>query len=434
MSSLWWVPSLVVFGTTALIVIGVVYVVRLRRRRAIASGRIADPRPESIEQLEIRAGQALVQADEAVRHGAEELAFAMAQFGPDATASFAEALENARATLSSAFERRQLLSDVTPDTDAERRSWSTSILEACAEIESTLSEQTSAFVDRRTDERTAPERLAAVRTMRDEIEARVPDAEARIARLSKLYAARAFADQRDAVPKAREQLAVADRALADADAALESAEPAVPHLEKAENACAAASAALDALARAEDRLASADAELRSTISDAERALTEAAGLRDASELPDAAEHITARMAELRGELDAVAAATGPQTPLLSIDSIRSAHAALDDALASARSAQRRIDTARDALTGALFSARSHLESAREFIAANRGRVGADARTRLAEAERQLSLAEAAADPVEAVDIARTSARLAQDAGDLAHYDAGPRTAPIMRGR
>ncbi|WP_166982853.1 hypothetical protein [Paramicrobacterium fandaimingii] len=432
MSSLWWVPSLVVFGTTALIVVGIVVAVRARRRTAIASGRIADPRPESIEQLEVRAGQALVQADEAVRRGAEEHAFALAQFGPATTAAFTAALESARARLSDAFELRQRLSDVTPDTDADRRSWSERILEACTEIETQLEQQTTAFINKRSQERNAPDRLAALRTMRAQIDERIPDAEARLARLTKLYAARAFADQRDAVSTVRAQLTVAADEIERADAAARTAEPAVPSLEKAESACTEAAAALDALTRTEERLAAADAEQRSAIAEAESALGHAAELRDASDLPEAAERISAGITELRAVLDAVAAATGPQAPLRTIDTVRSAQASLDDALASARSAQQRIDNAREALGGALFSAGSHLDTAREFISANRGRVGADARTRLAEAERQLALADAAADPVEAVDIARRAARLAQDAGDLAHYDAGPRTAPVKR--
>ncbi|WP_167132821.1 hypothetical protein [Paramicrobacterium chengjingii] len=434
MSSLWWVPSLVVFGTTALIVVGIVVAVRARRRTAIASGRIADPRPESIEQLEVRAGQALVHADEAVRRGTEEHAFAAAQFGAAATSAFTAALENARGRLSEAFELRQRLSDVTPDTDADRRSWSARILEACTELEAALEQQTTTFVDKRSQERNAPDRLAALRTVRAQINERIPDAEARLARLTKLYAAQAFADQRDAVSTARAQLAVAADEIKRADAAASTADPAVPSLKKAESACNAAASALDSLARAEERLAAADAELRSTIAEAERGLTEAAELRDASGIPEAAERIAAAMVELRAVLDTVTSAAGPQAPLHTIDTVRSAQATLDDALASARSAQRRIDNAREALSGALFSAHSHLDSTREFISANRGRVGADARTRLAEAERQLALADAAADPVEAVDIARRTARLAQDAGDLARYDAGPRTAPLMRGR
>ena len=114
-------------------------------------------------------------------------------------------------------------------------------------------------------------------------------------------------------------------------------------------------------------------------------------------------------------------------PLARLDAVREAESRLDAALSSARSRQQRLDSAREALRGALFSARSHLEVASAFIGDHPGRVGPDARTRLAEAERQLALAQAANDPVEALDIARRVSRLAQDADALARYDAGPST-------
>jgi len=99
-------------------------------------------------------------------------------------------------------------------------------------------------------------------------------------------------------------------------------------------------------------------------------------------------------------------------------------------LAEARSNVERIKNAQAALRGAVFSANSYIEVAADFITSNRSRVGPEARTRLAEAERQIVLAGASADPVEALDIARRAARLAQDADALARYDAGPRQAPI----
>ena len=74
------------------------------------------------------------------------------------------------------------------------------------------------------------------------------------------------------------------------------------------------------------------------------------------------------------------------------------------------------------LGGALVAARSHIAAARDCIAERRGVVGAPARTRLAEAERQLMLAEAEDDPVSALDIARRAVRHADDAEALARYD------------
>lgn len=434
MNALWWLPSVIVFGTTALIIIGIVAAVKAARRRGIASGRIADSGPEPLEKLEIRAGQALVQADEATRRGAEELAFAAAQFGPEATADFAKTLEVARTSLSRAFELRQKLSDVEPDTDAERRTWSEQVLDLCTRVETELSEQIGLFTGKRAEERDAPQRLAALRSRIDEVTTRIPDAEAALVRLAKLYRPQAFADQADAVQTAEAQLAIATGEVEKADAAADAVTPTTPALDRAEQACSAAAEALDSVARVEKRLAEADVELRQTVAAATSALDEAAELRDSSELPDAATTIAAAITELRSILDGIATADGPAAPLADLDRVRAGQHTLDDALATARTAQRRIDNARSALDGALFSARTHLETARELISKGRGRVGADARTRLSEAERQLALAEAASDPVEALDIARRVSRLAQDADALARYDAGPRVAPVARGR
>src|SRR5690606_24360179 len=109
-------------------------------------------------------------------------------------------------------------------------------------------------------------------------------------------------------------------------------------------------------------------------------------------------------------------------PLLELERLRQANAALDASMASARNQQRRLDGARTALAGALVQARSQLATTGDFIAGRRGGVGAAARTRLAEAERLLMLAEAETDPVAALDLARSSATHSRDADALARYD------------
>ena len=94
---------------------------------------------------------------------------------------------------------------------------------------------------------------------------------------------------------------------------------------------------------------------------------------------------------------------------------------LDTALASARNQEQRLSHARTALTGALLGAHSQIDEARRAMSG--GRAGVDARTRLAEAERQLMLAESEADPVEALDAARRATTAARDADALARYAA-----------
>ncbi|MEQ1737047.1 MAG: hypothetical protein ABL886_11670, partial [Rhodoglobus sp.] len=107
-------------------------------------------------------------------------------------------------------------------------------------------------------------------------------------------------------------------------------------------------------------------------------------------------------------------------PVAALDSIGDAVAALDLALASARNQAQRLEHARTAYLGTVVSATNQIATAREFIA--RHGAGADARTRLAEADRQFTVAQSAADPVEALDTIRRAVTLARDADALARYD------------
>ena len=66
---------------------------------------------------------------------------------------------------------------------------------------------------------------------------------------------------------------------------------------------------------------------------------------------------------------------------------------------------------------------SQIAAVRGFITAGGSGVGAKARSRLSEAERELVTAKAEADPVEALDTARRAVTNARDADALARYDA-----------
>jgi len=118
-------------------------------------------------------------------------------------------------------------------------------------------------------------------------------------------------------------------------------------------------------------------------------------------------------------VSAASATSGTLDPIGAIERVGEAVSGLDTALATARNQQQRLEHARTALVGALVAARSQIGEAKSYMAGNRS--GVDARTRLAEAERQLMLAESESDPVEALDAARRSATSARDADALARY-------------
>ena len=97
---------------------------------------------------------------------------------------------------------------------------------------------------------------------------------------------------------------------------------------------------------------------------------------------------------------------------------------LGTALGGLRDAATRVRHAREQLDQAMLAARSTVDSAVEFITNRRGAVGAQARTRVAEAQRRLAEATAAAgaDPVAALAAARSAQTLAEQATAAARDD------------
>lgn len=420
---LWWLPSLIVFGTVGLGIFAGVRASAARRRRL---GRGTS---DTIAALEQQAGVALVRADDLVHRAEEEVDFAAAQFGDAAAKEFAAAVTSARDRLREAFRLHQQLADEVPDSDSQRRRWNERILELCAAVNQVIDAQTSGLDDRRALERDAPNRLGELDQGITATEARLVDAESTLERLARKYAPGTIASVKDAPRRARAALTDARKAIERAHVRVAERETAAEALDEASEHLLTARHALDTVSRTAAGLDAASAELAATIDRARTAVDEARQRRDAAEVPEAAAEISSAMSVVTAALAGAVVRTDLPDPLARLDVLREAESRLDAALSSARSRQQRLDSAREALRGALFSARSHLDVASSFIAGNRGRVGPDARTRLAEAERQLALAEAADDPVDALDTARRVSRLAQDADALARYDVGPGTAP-----
>jgi chromosome segregation ATPase len=423
---LWWVPSLIVFGTAGFAVAVTMRLAAARRRR------LGSARQDALAALQQQAGVILVRTDDLVHSAEDEVAFAAAQFGDAVAKDFAGTLASAREQLREAFRLHQQLGDVSPDSESQRRRWSERVLELCADIDRRIGEHTEGLNARRALDRNAPDRLGELREAMTAIEARLPEIESALELLASRYAPSTFAPVRDAPARARAALAQAEAALEQAELRVSARETSSKHLDDVSQHVLTARQALDGVTRTAARLDSASAELAASIARVRSSVEDAWVRRDATDIPEAVAEISTGIAVAAGALTRAGDRSTPPDPLARLDLLREAEFHLDTALSSARSRKQRIDSAREALRGALFSARSHLDVASTFITENRSRVGPDARTRLAEAERQLTLAEAADDPVDALDIARRVSRLAQDADALARFDTGPRTAPHKR--
>jgi hypothetical protein len=152
-----------------------------------------------------RAGTALVAADERVRVTSDELVFADAELGHDATQELRVALTAVRQHLGEAFRLNQLNHDEIPDTAEELRTRNGRIIQLCEWAEDVLDERTSALAERIARARRAPEIIAGVRADAARLRSRIPQARETVERLAARYAPEALA-QVDANPGQAEQL------------------------------------------------------------------------------------------------------------------------------------------------------------------------------------------------------------------------------------
>ena len=438
-----------------------------------------------LADLHTRSSIALVRADDAVHAAADELGFAVAQFGEERAAPFAATLAEARGRLAEPFRLRRELDDAVPESAQRGREWALQIIALCEEVAAELAGHTSDFAALRGSEAEAPRRIAELRRAVVAARAAVAPATAAVERLAGVYDPELLAPVRGAGDAAAEELDSATECLDEAASRLSATGGGADAsgtdgggttgrgatgsdtndggaigsdtigsgtidggatnrggtvaglLEDASGALARAVARLDAVDAVGLEIAGAASALESLVAATRADLVEARAQRDSAPDADSVAAVIAAVAEVEAVLAAGTAvgttggtAHGTANPVAQLEALSSAIASLDTALAGARNQTQRLEHARTALTGALIGARSQIATTRALIdsGARRGdsggpRIGADARSRLAEAERQLMLAETESDPVEALDAARRAATHARDADALARYDA-----------
>jgi len=412
--ALWWLPSLVVFGAAAVAVVGgVVGFRRLGARRERAA-------LDDGHALEVRAKGLIVQADTAVREADREVAFADAQFGAAAARGLRHALEPAQMRLREAFLLQQRLDDAEHATAAERRRWSSRIVELCESALGTLGEAEAALAARRRAERGAGEGVPALREDAARLARRQDAAAASLDRLATRFPPPSLGQAHAASARVDAALAAAAASLDEAERHLARSEPAAELLADAADLLGRALRDLAQVEAVEPELAAAQANASEAAAALDGELVAARQERDRQEEAAAQAALGAAI----GEASAVMAARadGAGDPFADRDRLRAARDRLEVARAAARNAQGRLDGARGALGGAIAIAESQARVARAAIERGGARIGADARTRLAEAERQLVIARQEPDPVAALDAARRAASRASDAEALAAYD------------
>jgi hypothetical protein len=427
-----WIPVAVVGGVGA---VGAYAFIRARRGRERAAGPSAgvDPSRLTTDELDKRASSLLVETDDAIKTSEQEVGFATAQFGEAAAAPFAAVLEEARGELTASFRLRQRLDDAEPEDDATRRYMLAEIISRCEAANAKLDDQAEDFDRLRDLERNAPQVLAEVEQKAEQARARVVAAQGTLQTLGARFTESALAAVTDNDAEAMERLAFAADSAAAAKQKIEAGDTAAAAVSvlAAEEAVDQAGQLLDAVDRLAADLEQASAGLQNAVQETTQDLAEAKALLAAGDqhAGDLAGLVAAAEQALTSVQQEMAA--GRFDPIASIRRIEQADGGLDQALAGVRDRQQRAQRARASLEQAVLAARSEISATHDFITTRRGAVGGEARTRLAEAQRQLDQAMqlAESDPESALARAQQADALAEQAGQLARADVGAYSTP-----
>ncbi|MFJ9320480.1 TPM domain-containing protein [Streptomyces globisporus] len=395
--------------------------------RGAGAGGAPEP-PTPLPELDAQAKQVLVDTDDAVRTSEEELGFATAQFGEEAAKPFTEAVARAKDELTQSFRLRQQLDDAFPEDDATRRRMLEEILRRCATANEGLDTVSEDFDRLRALERTAPQALATVDATHHTLAGRVAAADSGVAGLRERYGEGAAAPVAADVEQAKDRLVFAGSAVEEARTAVDGGENsrAAVYIRAAEGAVGQAGTLLDSVDRRAAELGEAARKLPAALTETETDLADAGGLLEGTAEGSSTADLRGRIARAETVLADVrgAMAAGPYDPIDALRRVEEADAALDEALAGARDQERGEAKARSLLDQAMLTARSAIGAAADFITTNRGAVGSQARTRLAEAQRRWEAARelSATDAQGALAEARQADALAGQAMALAEQD------------
>lgn len=435
-SSVSWVGIVAVLAVIVAAVLALLVWQRRRRRQRReaefeAAKRVDPADPNALSSLSLDALDDLsksivVEVDNAVRTSDNELTLAVEEFGERDTAPFTKAVDGAKTALTQAFNARQILDDTIPETPQQRRDLLTRVIVAAARADDELEAQREAFGKLRDLVINAPDRLDTLTQQMVDLTARVEPAERTLAALHSQFAETALASVADNVEHARQRLAFADQSIGQARALV--AKPAgsqgglVDAIRSAESGLGQARTLLDAVDSASTDINRAVTALPAAITDIGNGIAAAAGHLAKADVPRADELSKARDAAVAAV--AAAQSAGTSDPLGTFTQLTQADATLDRLLAAISDEVEAAARLSRAFDQALLNAQAQVRSVSDFVDTRRGSVGPEARTRLAEAVRQLDAAAAvrASNPAEGIQRANGAAMLAVQAQSMANAD------------
>lgn len=390
-----------------------------------ADGEVVDPLASvSVEDLRKRAGSLLIAADDAIKSSEQELGFAEAQYGTESIATFAQDISTAKQHMGESFKLQQQLDDHIPDTEEQQRQWLGEIIRRCEEVNSSLQAHKADFDALRELERNAPDALRRAQSAADDARQRFAAAEQSLHTLQGRYLETATSQVADNIEQARERLSFVESAAQEAQSRMASGDTGrtVVAVRAAEEAVHQSTVLLDAIDKRSEELAAAERELERALPETEQDLAQAQAMDRTGQYRDLAGPIAAvqsAVTTVRQERQ-----SARSNPLALLQRLEAAHAQLDAALGGVRDQAENARRAQDSLQHAIIAAQSSISGTADYIRARRGGVGSEARTRLAEAERNLDYAVdlQRSDPVTALSHAQQATMLADQAAQLAEQD------------
>ena len=410
---LWPIVLLVVAVAAGIIVF---LIVRATRRRRAGETKLPSGEPTQ-QQLDQRAGSLLVEVDDSLRTSEQELGFAVAQFGEDATREFAAALASAKTAVGEAFSIRQKLDDAFPESADEKRALTLRLIELASKADADLDAQADAFDALRELEKNAPRILDETDAAATALETRLAATEATTQQLAARYAAATIAPIVQNAAQARTRLALAATTTETARTSLAAGKTsaATVSVRAAQSSIAQATQLLDAVDTLAGELDRAQSAVTAAVDELNRDLAEAR----AASSPELAAAVDAASAGLAAVLPG-----SDRNPVDSLQRVERLDEALSAALTAVRDRQQQEASARSSLERVMASARTQIQTGEQYLSTRRGGVGPDARTRLSAAQQALDEAAALSgpDPVAALSAAHRASSLAQQGTELAQGD------------
>ncbi|MFD9462860.1 hypothetical protein [Streptomyces sp. NPDC060027] len=271
------VPPLVAVGAAGALA---AYAYTRRRRRAMTRTTPGgdDPGLIPLHELDRQARKLLVDIDDCVRTGAEELRLAAARSAADAVEPYAYALTYAEAELAAAFRLRQHF-DESGEGEGDGRGALEEIVARCRDAGRRLDAAAPGFDQLRALERNAAAALESAGTRFRELAARTPAAEVTLADLHERYAPAASLPVAGDVEQAKDRLAFTTLHLNQARQYADRGDSAkaAAHLRAAEGAVEQATALVNGVHRLAAELASAATALPVALAAVEAVLDTARG-------------------------------------------------------------------------------------------------------------------------------------------------------------